>query len=70
MRRLALRLGQHILAHAARRQGKDLVEEDFLHARAVLRQLVLEMTAVFRLGADGIDDELDVRLALHEHLHP
>ncbi len=45
--RLALRLGQHILAHAARRQREDLVEEDFLHACAVLRQLVLEFAAIF-----------------------
>ena len=67
---LALCLRQHVFAHAARWQSKDFVEKDFLHARAVLRQFVLEMAAVFRFGTDRVNDELDVGLPLHEHLHP
>ena len=68
--RLALLRLQHALAHAARRQREDLVEEDFVDARAIFRELVLELAAVFRLGADGVDDELDIWQPLHEHLRP
>ena len=67
---VSLRLGQNILLQGGRPTAEDFIQKNLLNPRHICRKLVFILSPVLCLRPQGVDKELILRKALHQHLYP